>query len=392
MANILMAAYTNYRRDPRVRRQAEALVEAGHRVVFLASRQPGQPARETIAGVEIITARSDFNSRSAKLAYVADYLLFFCALAGHLLMHPRRYRLIHVNNMPDLLVFATLLPRLMGTPVIHDVHDLMPEIFMEKFGVAEGHWLVRFLKFQERWAGRFASAVLTVEERLRDILGARGIPRDRIRVLMNLPDDRIFAPRRCMPAKGADAPFVVVYHGTLAHRLGLDIAVAAMAKLVHAIPRLELRIIGAGEERDRLIAQRDALGLQHCVTFSAGFVPVDQIPALLEDADVGLIPLRISGGTDIMLPTKLLEYVTMNIPCIAPKTTTICRYFDDRMVCFFDAEDVDSLARAVLHLFEHPDVRRELAINANLRFGASHRWSEHKKVYVDLVRDLLAAG
>jgi hypothetical protein len=40
MATILMAAYTNYRRDPCVKREAEALVEAGHRVVFLASRQP----------------------------------------------------------------------------------------------------------------------------------------------------------------------------------------------------------------------------------------------------------------------------------------------------------------------------------------------------------------
>ncbi len=49
-----MAAYTNYRRDPRVKREAEALVEAGHKVVFLARRQPGEPHRETIAGVEVI--------------------------------------------------------------------------------------------------------------------------------------------------------------------------------------------------------------------------------------------------------------------------------------------------------------------------------------------------
>ena len=54
MAEILMAAYTNYRRDPRVRREAEALVEAGHRVVFLANRQRGEPNRETIAGVQVI--------------------------------------------------------------------------------------------------------------------------------------------------------------------------------------------------------------------------------------------------------------------------------------------------------------------------------------------------
>ena len=58
MATILMAAYTNYRRDPRVKREAEALVEMGHRVVFLARRQPGEPHREVIAGVEVIKAVS----------------------------------------------------------------------------------------------------------------------------------------------------------------------------------------------------------------------------------------------------------------------------------------------------------------------------------------------
>ncbi len=60
---------------------------------------------------------------------------------------------------------------------------------------ASDHWAVRALRLQERWAGTFASAVLTVEDRLKDILSGRGIPRDKIHVLMNLPDDRIFAPR-----------------------------------------------------------------------------------------------------------------------------------------------------------------------------------------------------
>ena len=119
----------------------------------------------------------------------------------HLLRHPLRYRLIHINNMPDFLVLATWLPRLLGRPVIHDVHDLMPELYLEKFGSDEARLLVRGLKLQERWAGKFASAVLTVEERLKDILSSRGIPRDKIHVLMNLPDDRIFRQRAARPPR-----------------------------------------------------------------------------------------------------------------------------------------------------------------------------------------------
>jgi glycosyltransferase involved in cell wall biosynthesis len=193
-----------------------------------------------------------------------------------------------------------------------------------------------------------------------------------------------------MPPKGPGARFVVVYHGTLARRLGLDVALRAVAKIRDRIPSIELRIIGAGEEREALIALRNELELDDSVTFSDGFVPVERIPAMIRDADVGLIPLRISGGTDIMLPTKLLEYVTVGIPCIAPRTGTICRYFDEDMLQFFEAENADSLGAAIVEMYRDPARRARLAQQATERFGRTYTWSRHKQVYTTLVERLLA--
>ena len=385
---VLMAAYTNYLRDPRVRREAEALTSAGYRVVMLASQQPGQPKRQVVDGIEVISLRSLGHQKTTMVLYIADYLLFFGLLAAHLLRHHRTYALVHINNMPDFLVFATVLQRILGTPVIHDVHDLMPELFEEKFARGQSHWIVWLLKVQERWAGRFASAVLTVEDRLVDILSQRGIPREKIHVLMNLPDEKIFAERD-PPRKQQGDRFVIVYHGTLARRLGLDVAVRAVAELRKSIPCLELRIIGAGEERQRLIELTDELRLGDVVRFSDGYVPVTKIPAMIEDADIGVIPLRISSGTDIMLPTKLLEYVSMGIPCVVPRTVTIGRYFDDDMVEFFEAENVGALASAIRRLYDDPVRRESLAREATARFGRAHRWGTHKQVYLDLVSSLL---
>ncbi|MCZ8131103.1 MAG: glycosyltransferase family 4 protein [Steroidobacteraceae bacterium] len=390
MAAVFMAAYTNYRRDPRVRREAEALVEAGHEVTFLACRQPGEPDHERIAGVELHKVAGAGHDRTSALGYLFGYGRYFLALAAHLARAPRRYDLIHVNNMPDFLVFAAWLPRLLGVPVIHDVHDLMPELYQEKFGVPASHWVVRAVRQQERWAGRFASAVLTVEARLRETLATRGMPADKIHVLMNLPDDRIFARRPPPPPRAPGAPFVLVYHGTLARRLGLDVAIEAVARLRPRIPEIELRIFGAGEERATLIALAAELGLGAHVTFSEGFVPVERVPALIAAADLGVIPLRRCAGTDVMLPTKLLEYVAVGIPCVVPRTPTVARYFDAGMVEFFAAEDVDSLAAAILRLHASPARRAALAECATERFGRRHAWSEHRKSYVQLVEALLA--
>ena len=61
------------------------------------------------------------SDRTSMLFYMLDYALFFLMIMLHLLRHPLRYRLVHINNMPDFLVLATWLPRLLGRPVIHDV-------------------------------------------------------------------------------------------------------------------------------------------------------------------------------------------------------------------------------------------------------------------------------
>jgi glycosyltransferase involved in cell wall biosynthesis len=385
-----MAAYTNYRRDPRVKREAEALVDAGHQVVFLARRQPGEPNRETIAGVDVIKTIG-FKSKCTSFAeYLIDYIVFFFMIFFHLLRHPYRYKLIHINNMPDFLVFAAVIPKLLGVPVIHDIHDLMPELYLEKFVTGEENWIVKVLTLQERWAGSFATAVITVEERLKDIISTRGIMREKIHVLMNLPDDRIFKLRKSQAPKTSDTKFVMVYHGTLARRLGLDVAIEAVARAKSEIPTIEFRIIGAGEERPQLITLRDKLNLQTSVTFSDGFVPVENIPSMINDADIGIIPLRICSGTDIMLPTKLLEYVAMGIPCITPKTGTIGRYFDDKMVRFFESEDIDSLADAIIDLYHNPEKRMSLALNSTEKFGQIYNWQNHKMTYVNLVNNLLS--
>ncbi len=388
MARVFMAAYTNYRRDPRVRREAEALVPE-HDVMFMARRQPGEPHAETISGVRVIKTVALPRKPDSFMAYMVDYVLFLIALTVHLTLHPSRYQLIHINNMPDFLVLAAWLPKLCGVPIIHDIHDLMPELYLEKFNVTERHWAIRIVRLQERLAAGMADAVLTVEERLRDILDARGIIRQKTTVLLNLPDEGIFKPGE-NKEKAADAPFTMVYHGTLARRLGLDVALEAVARLKPRIPNIQFRIIGAGEERERLLRLRDSFGLQDNVSFSEGFVPVETIPEVISDADIGVVPLRPSPGTDIMLPTKLLEYVQMGIPCVAPKTGTIQRYFDDSMVRFFAAGNAQSMADAIFDLYADPEAREQLATNACNGFVSRYRWSEHKRVYIGLVNGLLA--
>jgi hypothetical protein len=66
---------------------------------------------------------------------------------------------------------------------------------------------------------------------------------------MNSPDEAIFQFREPTNQFGGGRdtsmkPFVVMYHGSLVERHGLDLAVTALGKIKKSIPSAELRIYG----------------------------------------------------------------------------------------------------------------------------------------------------
>ncbi len=393
MHRVAMIAYTHYLSDPRVRREAEALAARGDEVEFFCLRRAGEPSRQELAGVKIRRLPVDRYRGGSSALYIASYFqFFFAALFAVSIAHLRRpFDLVHSNNMPDFMAYTGLLPRLAGRPLIHDIHDTMPEIYQGKFGVDSQHPLIRMLKLQERMAGRLASKVLTSEHTKRDALIEHGLPASKIEVLLNLPDPAIFPLVSASEnAARADGYFRLVFHGTLAERLGVDIAMRAVAKLGDRIPNLRLDVIGDGDHRPALIALRDQLDLGERVRFSDGFVPVESLPELLSGAQLAVVPTRVEISTRYMLATKLVEYAMLGIPAIVAPTHTIRYYFEDDQVAYFAPEDPEALAEMIIELHDDPARRLSLAERAADFFDEYH-WDRHKLVYTELV-DRLCAG
>ena len=174
MAKICMVAYTYYERDPRVRRDAEALIEAGYAVDVVALRDDTQSSKEIIGGVKIYRVPMS-RLRGGKLSYVFTYLTFFIFASCYVsILHLRnRYRLIHVHNMPNFLVFSALLPKMMGVPVILDIHDPMPELFGSIFTGKANSFFRTILLFEEKISFRFADQLITVHKGMFDLLTGR---------------------------------------------------------------------------------------------------------------------------------------------------------------------------------------------------------------------------
>lgn len=390
MKKICMVAYTSYLSDARPRREAETLARRGDQVDFISLAEPGRPAEETVEGVRIFRLRDGRYRGSSSISYIASYLKFLLVASFKLARLHRRehYDIVYVHTMPDFIVLAGLIPRLFGAKIVLNIHDMMPELYMSKFGISPTHPLIRFLAFQEQFSIRLADKVICVHDPHRDVLVRRGAPGSKITVLPNVPDPLVFHSDSAAPQ--ADGPFRIVYHGTIAHRLGLDLAVHAFARIADSCPNARLEIFGDGDAADEVANAIEASGLADRIYFSRKMFSVGSIAAMIHGAAVGLIPNRRDFSTDYMLPVKLLEYVHLGIPVITPRLLAIQYYFSESQVVYYEPGNVDELAAAIARLYADPAKREELSRQC-AEFARGFNWDIFKLNLYKVIDDWPAA-
>ena len=385
--SILMIAYTNYRTDPRVIRAAEAARSAGFDTDFIALRRENDPHEESINGVNLIHLNQlRYRGRSV-IGYVFSYLEFFvrCFFKTSILQLRKQYAAVHVNNIPDFFVLAALLPKLMGARILLDIHDPMPNTFASKFKSGENGLLFKILLWQEKLSIAFADQVLTVHEPLKEyvLVKQHEVPAKAIEVISNFPDDELFALR---PAPPQDGMLHLVFHGTILERYGLGNAMKALAGMRRK-DRVRVKIIGEGDFSGQLKELISSLGLESIVEFDNRMYPLEKIPAMLVDCNLGLVPLDISSITKYALPLKLLEYLAIGLPSVTVRNVAIGYYFEEGDCMFYNPDDPDTLRTLLDKLAESPE-HLEYYRQRALALRDKFLWSTEKLKYIATLRRL----
>lgn len=371
-------AYTHYESDPRVKREAEALAARGDDVTVYALGSEGRPDAAWENGVAVRRIAMPRYRGGRAVQYLSSYVGFMARIhlpliRAHL---AEPFDVVHVHTMPDAMVFCALVPRLAGAKVVLDMHDLMPDLFALKFGLGDRSAVVRALTFVQKAATTFADAVIAVHENQYELLLDAGVPAHKLAIVMNAADPSIFPPRDAPP--DPDGPIRVIYHGTVLHRYGVDLAVRAFAKAKAEEPRLTMRLLGGGDYVDEVRALSQQLGLgEPDFQMSGSHRPIEEIAAAIRDAHIGVIPNR-DDHVDSVLPTKLLEYVAVGIPAVAARTRTIDRFFDGDTVELFEVGDVDGMAAGLLHLARSEE-RRAALIAAGRAWEEEYGWEVNKQ-------------
>ncbi|HEV7200243.1 MAG TPA: glycosyltransferase, partial [Candidatus Limnocylindria bacterium] len=353
-SRIAIVAHASLPADPRIRRHAEALRDAGHDVDLIGLRDLGEAEEEIWNGIRIVRlpVRRTF---SGFAGHLAEYLAFAGLASVRLAVEHRhrRYRVVQVATLPDFLAFAAMPVRLTGVPVLLDLHEDMPEFFRDRFASGGLRPLFPIISGTARVSAAVADAIITVHEPLRQLAIRRGVPAHRISVVMNSADERLFDPaghpRRAWRADGA---LRLVHASSLLPIYGLDTAVEAMARLDSAL-NAHLDVYGDGPFRTDVEDAITRYGADDRVTLH-GRVPLDALPDALAAADLALVPTRPEPYMAYSLSTKLLEAVAMAVPVIATDLATVRRHFDRAAIRYVPGADAPALAAAIESLGSDP--------------------------------------
>lgn len=389
-------SFSSFPGDPRPRRAAETFVQAGMNVDVICLMDEGSPKRDTFNGIAIdrITIKK---VRNSKVWYVIQYCLFlliaFSKLAARSLT--KRYDVVHIHNMPDVLVLAALVPKCLGAKVILDLHDPMPELMMTIFNLRRESRAVKLMARLEKWSIAIADAVLTVNRACEKLFAARSCSASKISVVMNSPDERIFkySPAQLLNRRSntANAPFVIMYHGTLVERNGAGLVVEAMVRLRESVPGAELRIYGPRTPfLDHIMLTVAEKGLEKSVHY-LGSRRLEELVDAIADCDVGVIPNKRSIFTEINTPTRIFEYLALGKPVVAPRAPGIQDYFSDDSLVLFDLGNSEDLALKLTWVATHPAEALEITKRGQAVYQA-HAWSNEKKKLLKVASELVLNG
>jgi glycosyltransferase involved in cell wall biosynthesis len=273
--------------------------------------------------------------------------------------------------------------------VILDLHDPSPEIFMAKYGVDKKNFIVRLLCIAEKISIWFAHLVLTPNLSFKRLFVSRGCPQAKIHVIMNSPLESIFrGPGNGNHEHSTDGQkkFVVMYHGMITERNGVDLAIRAIKAVSRKIPDVTFELYGAGDFVDRCLDLITELGLDDAVTFR-GCVPLETIAEVIESVDVGLVSNRPSIHWEHAMPTRIFEYLSMGKPVIAPRTAGILDYFKVDDLYFFESGNTQSITKAIMDVYLNRTQRLK-RIERGMAVYKRHCWQIQRHRLQELVRAL----
>ncbi len=299
--SVLMLVTNEYRPDPRVHKEARALLQGGYDMVVAAwDRTWARPLREDMEGVHVHRLRT--RKVGGQIALALNYPLFLLRALGE----ARRSKpdVIHAHDL-DTLPIGLLISRLRRVPLVFDAHERYAEMIALDVPRTVSRAVQRF----EDMLVPKADLVVTINEVMAE--GLRKHSQEDVLVVMNVIE---LPPLSKMRVHEDQGPIVLFNPVTFEPMRYLEESMDAASK----IPGCILRIAGSG----RLKGAVERASQMYPNVEYLGYLPFTELLEEYTKADVVLIladPANENYRTGIA--NKMGEGMAFGLPVLASRGT-----------------------------------------------------------------------
>ena len=375
--------------DRRVWLECQALRDAGYGVSVICPKGPDDPSYHEIGGVHLYKYHPPPEARGP-LGFAVEfgYCLLRVLLISLRVRRRHGFDVIQACNPPDTYWALAALYRPFGVRFVYDQHDLNPEVFMSRFGDPTGgvqKLQFRTLLWLERMTYRLAHRVISTNESYRQVALTRGAKAsDDVTVVRSGPDTSRMRPLVLLPALRRGKEHLICYLGIMGPQDGVDVALRALAVLVHDMGRRDIRLalLGFGDCFEELRQLAHELALHEYVTFT-GRADARMISEYLSSSDIGVSPDPLNPLNDVSTMNKTMEYMAYALPVVAfdLKETRVSA---ESAAVYVEPGDIEGFAKAIAELLDDPERRAAMAAAVRARAAAVLDWEPQKRAYVSV--------
>jgi glycosyltransferase involved in cell wall biosynthesis len=307
----------------------------------------GSIKEEVIDGIQVYRSKIYVSKSKGILKRLLNYFSFVVTSywRGRKL---KNYDYLLVESPPLFLGYSAMaLSKKLKAKLIFNVSDLWPES-AEKLAIVSNKTLLKFAYNLEAKCYRKAHLITGQTQGIVDNIKFR-FPNNTVYWLPNGVDVDFYNPelyskndfRIKNGFKNEDILFF--YGGILGHAQGLQTVLKA-AKIIESTTTIQIILQGSGPEKEELLKLNESLQLEN-----VHFLPPvskSEMPFILKEVDVALVPLRKLDLFQGAIPSKIFEALAMEKPLLLGVNGEAKAHFIDNAKAglYFEPENEVSLA------------------------------------------------
>jgi glycosyltransferase involved in cell wall biosynthesis len=389
---LMLVENNSYPKDPRVRKEAQALMKAGYLITVISPAEPRQKWHEMIDGVNVYRFPASPQA-SSLLSYLYEYAYSMAAISllAFWVFLRHGFDVIHAANPPDTLAFVAAFYKCLGKHFVFDHHDLAPEMYYARFPQGGNKWVHKALLWCERLSCRIADRVLAVNESYKAIEMRRdGVLEASITVVRNGPELRNTWTNESDRDLRAQAGTIIAYAGIIGVQDGVDCLLRVLRNLIVTLNRTDVLclILGDGEALPSLRHQADKLAVAQYIRFTGWIDDPGRYARCLATADICVDPSPSNPYNDRCTAIKMMEYMAAAKPIVAFDLPEH-RVTAESSALYAPPNDELGFARAIAELMNDAPRRQIMGAIGRQRIEHSLAWSYSAARLLDAYSNLL---